>query len=239
MNTFRLFCLAVSAAGCFASSLHGQVRITEVNVSARTVELTNFGSSAQSLTGWFFCHRFIYPSLSGSLAAGETKQFSVSFNQTSSDLGLYNSGSFGSSSAMQDFVQWGEGGLGREFVAVSKGIWSAGAFLTVPAANLSFHSKGLLASGVRNTNWFVGLPHRGFPVPDPVIESSSLTGGQWSVTVNSFYLPAALKPETNTVLSGTWAQVTPVVTDLGSGRARLVYAAGSGDRGFTRVRAVP
>lgn len=239
MNISRLITIAAAVIGLLTPNLSAQVRITEVNVSARTVELTNFGSSAQSLSGWFFCHRFVYPGLSGSLAAGETRQFSVTFNQTSSDLGLYNSSSFASTTAMQDFVQWGAGGIGRESVAVAKGIWATGAFLTVPASGLSFHSKGLLASGVRNNNWFTGRAHAGFPLPDPVIETANLAGGQWTVTCNSFYLPAALKPETNTLLSGTWTPVTPAVTDLGGGRVRLVYSAGSGNRAFTRIRPVP
>jgi hypothetical protein len=216
-----------------------QVRITEVNVSARNVELTNFGTTSQSLSGWFFCHRFVYPALSGTLAAGESRQFSVSFNQTSSDLCLYNSSSFGSSTAMQDFIQWGAGGLGRQSVAVSKGIWTAGTFFSVPAAGISFHAKGLSTSGLRTGNWFNGLPHAGFPVPDPVLESALLASGQWTVTVNSFYLPPALLPETNTALTGTWQTATPSVTDLGSGRVRLVFSAGGSTRGFTRVRAVP
>ena len=46
------------------------------------------------------------------------------------DLGLYlASGSFGATSAMVDFTQWGSGGHGRESVAVSKGIWTAGDFV--------------------------------------------------------------------------------------------------------------
>ncbi|MFN0126655.1 MAG: hypothetical protein ACKV19_08225 [Verrucomicrobiales bacterium] len=239
MNISRLLCLAVSALGFFTSCLHAQVRITEVNLSTRKVELTNFGSANQSLSGWFFCHRFSYLALSGSLAEGETKEFSVTFNLTSSDLGLYNSSTFSSPAAMQDFVQWGAGGIGREGVAASKGIWTAGVFLNVPASGLSFHSKGLLASGVRDANWFTGRAHAGFPVPDPVIESAIVEGGQWTVTCSSFYLPAALKPETNTVLSGTWSTVTPAATDLGDGKVRLVYAAGSGSQEFTRIRAVP
>ena len=34
---------------------------------------------------------------------------------------------------MNDFVQWGSGGHGREFVAVSKGIWGFGDFVSGPS----------------------------------------------------------------------------------------------------------
>ena len=40
------------------------------------------------------------------------------FTDNASDLGLYNSSAFSSTTAMEDFVQWGAGGQGRESVAV-------------------------------------------------------------------------------------------------------------------------
>lgn len=43
-------------------------------------------------------------------------------NDTSADLGLYNTNSFANAAAMEDFVQYGGSGIGRESVAASKGI---------------------------------------------------------------------------------------------------------------------
>ncbi len=50
------------------------------------------------------------------------------------DFGYYNSsGSFGSAANMIDFMQYGSGGNGRESVAVAKGIWAAGTFISGPS----------------------------------------------------------------------------------------------------------
>ena len=43
---------------------------------------------------------------------------------------------------MEDFVQWGGGGNGRESVAVSKGIWTQGAFVSPVAQGHSIEYDG-------------------------------------------------------------------------------------------------
>ena len=102
--------LAVSLLSFAAPAAHAQVRITEVTMTAtNNVELTNFGAATVSLNPWFFCHRRTYGSRpSGDIAPGQSRMFTVaSLNLTSSDLGLYNSSSFATTTAMEDFVQWG------------------------------------------------------------------------------------------------------------------------------------
>ncbi len=216
-----------------------QVRITEVNVQQQRVELTNFGQTTVSLTTWQWCRRFVYSAVGGSIAPGETRQFSVSMDQTSSDIGLYRSSLFGSSTDMEDFVQYGAAGIGRESVAVAKGIWPAGQFLTTPAAGLSLHAKGQPpASGSRLPNWFTGQPHQGFPVPGPQIESFTVTGGEWRLVVSSFHLASALKAEASADLGPVWQMQTPAVLDLGSGRFDIRFPA-SGPRQFARISAQP
>ena len=226
-----------------AATAQAQVRITEVNVSTRNVEITNFSAASVSLTGWRFCHRFTYPSLSGTIAAGESRQFTVTFNQTSSDLCLYNTANFGSTTAMEDFIQWGGAGIGRESVAAAKGIWTAGTFYPVPAAGLSFHAKAQPpATGLRTTNWFTGLPHVGFPVPGPELESFALVSGEWRLIARSYHLLPALRTEANDNLSTVWGSQTPVVVDLGlsAGRRRFdIRFPTLGLRQFVRVRADP
>lgn len=240
MNISRLLPLTAVLFSGLSLPAAAQVRITEVNVSARNVEITNFGTTTVNLSGWFFCHRFTYPSLSGSIAPGESRQFSVSFDRTSSDLCLYTSSAFASATALEDFIQWGAGGIGRESVAAAKGIWTTGSFFTVPATGVSYHAKAQPpASGLRLSNWFTALPHAGFPVPAPALETGTLTGGTWTLTVNSRYLPASLIPEVNTSLTGTWTTPAVTRTDLGSGRVRLTFPAASGAREFARVRAQP
>ncbi|MCH8329907.1 MAG: hypothetical protein IH946_00760 [Bacteroidetes bacterium] len=119
--------------------LNAQVRLTVVDPVLDEITIHNYGSSTENINSWWLCARFSYVQLSGitvqsgslSLAAGADVTVSgFSLNNTSSDLGLYNSSSFTSTTAMQDFVQWGGGGIGRESVAVAKGIWVAGTFIS-------------------------------------------------------------------------------------------------------------
>ncbi len=80
-------------------------------------------------------------------------------DNSAADLGLYETNSFGSAGAMRDFVQWGSGGNGRESLAVGKGIWTAGDFIsTVPAGNsIAFDGQGRTSSDwVNQSNPTIG-----------------------------------------------------------------------------------
>ncbi|MEL6698783.1 MAG: T9SS type A sorting domain-containing protein [Bacteroidota bacterium] len=141
-----------------------QVVINEVQYgSSSTIELKNVGSSTVDVSNWWLCYLFTYRQLSASnitvtgntmMAPGDIVTISGSGLSlgTSSDLGIYNSSSFGSSTAMEDFVQWGAGGQGRESVAVTKGIWTAGDFVpSVMNANSTIEWNG---GGDGSQFWF-------------------------------------------------------------------------------------
>ena len=237
--SFFVLALAASLLQFAVPAAQAQVRITEVTISTRNVELTNFGTASVDLTNWRFCHKFSYVSPGGTIAAGATRQFTVNFNQTASDLGLYNSSNFGSAAAMQDFVQWGSGGNGRESVAVSKTIWTTGFFLAVPTAGKSLHAreKRLLDTGSRTDNWFPGWPHAGWPVPDMEFESIAIVGGQWRLIGKSYYLTSAHGVDVRSDLASPWVPVTaPSIVELGGGRLDVRFPA-TGVRQFTRLRA--
>lgn len=137
-----LLCLLVMLG---AHSLQAQVRFLKVDPVSDEISIKNFGTTMVDLSNYDLCALFVYSpgplsSLtvqSGSLmlAAGDTLTLTgFSLDDNSSDLGLYlPGGSFGSAASMVDFTQWGAGGQGRESVAVTKGIWTAGDFLTGPA----------------------------------------------------------------------------------------------------------
>ncbi|MEY8848806.1 T9SS type A sorting domain-containing protein [Psychroserpens sp. XS_ASV72] len=118
-----------------------QIRMVNVDPSTNVVQIHNYGGTTVDVSSYWFCHLFTYSQLSGgtvqsgslNLAPGAdvVVQASSNFNASASDLGLYSTNSFGSTAAMQDFLQWGSGGLGRENVAVAKGIWTAGTFISV------------------------------------------------------------------------------------------------------------
>ena len=151
---FSLFTLFMLLSLPFAQ---GQVVINEVQyVGTDQIELKNTGSSMVDVSNWWLCYRFVYRQLSAAnitvtgntlMQPGDIITISgtgLSLDNVSSDLGIYNSSSFGSSTAMQDFVQWGAGGIGREPVAVAKGIWTAGDFVpTVSGSNSSIEWDGL------------------------------------------------------------------------------------------------
>lgn len=116
-----------------------QIRIVEVNPATETVKLHNYGPTTVNVAGYWFCNLFAYTQVSdGTIISGSTNLaagadlevvMAANLNDIASDLGLYQSPSFGSSTAMLDFTQWGSGGNGREGVAVTKGIWTAGTFV--------------------------------------------------------------------------------------------------------------
>ena len=45
--------------------------------------------------------------------------------------GMFAKGSFGVATNMIDFMQWGDGGIGREGLAVTNGFWTAGTFINI------------------------------------------------------------------------------------------------------------
>ncbi|MEM9858597.1 MAG: hypothetical protein AAF843_14645 [Bacteroidota bacterium] len=113
------------------------VRLFTVNPASDEVTLKNFGNASKDISSYWFCIRFSYNEVStlsatsGNfiLAPNEEITISVTVDDTSSDVGFYNTNSFASASAMDDFMQFGGSGIGRETVADTKGIWSAGDFV--------------------------------------------------------------------------------------------------------------
>ena len=112
------------------------VRIVYVDPIQDRIDLQNFSDSPVDMSSYQICTRFRYSTLGSltssdlTIGAGERIILSWSLTDGSSDVGLYSSGSFGSADAMVDFMQYGGGGIGRESVAVSKGIWSSGDFVS-------------------------------------------------------------------------------------------------------------
>jgi len=119
-----------------------QYRIVEVDPAADKITIKNFGSTTEDISAYRLCTLFDYEALSGltvesgslNLAPNDEVVLVASgyLNDTAADLGLYlPTGNFGTAANMLDFTQWGSGGNGRESVAVSKGIWTAGTFINV------------------------------------------------------------------------------------------------------------
>ena len=122
-----------------------QFRLLVVDPTADTVTIKNFGTTTENVGNYRLCSLFTYRTLSsqttlvsGSFNLAPDAEVTVSssgfLNDSGADLGLYlPSGSFGSAANMVDFTQWGSAGNGRESVAVSAGLWTAGTFINVAA----------------------------------------------------------------------------------------------------------
>lgn len=138
MKNNYLFTFGVILLLGISTALQAQVRFLEVDKSNDEVTLKNFGTSAENVSDWWFCSLFNYEQLSDltlengdlMLMPDETVTLSgYTLADTEADLGLYENGTFSSSSDMRDFLQWGSAGNGRENVADTAGIWNAGNFL--------------------------------------------------------------------------------------------------------------
>ena len=148
--------VALLAAGLgFAATGEAQIVINEVRykdsgggTSNQLVELKNTGSSSVNIGGWIFCHQFNYDAVipanfsipAGGFALMHFNQsgvnsstevfFSGNVLASITDLGLYASANFTSSSAMRAFIQFGgHPGSGRESVAQAAGLWTSGQFV--------------------------------------------------------------------------------------------------------------
>ena len=111
------------------------LRINEVlySTSQDQIEIKNFGTSSVNVSSYWFCSLFSQGQLkdlnviNGSLHIPPGGILAVSgflLNNSAADIGLYETNSFGSSSAMKDFVQWGSGGNGHESVATTIAVTS-------------------------------------------------------------------------------------------------------------------
>lgn len=132
---------------CFYN-LNAQVRIAKLDPATNSVTLKNYGSTNVPISGYWFCNFPAYGQVSSmtsvaSLDPGEEVNIasSVNFAVADGEFGLYNTNSFGSSTAMEDYMQWGSAGHQRESVAVAKGIWTAGTFVDL-AAPFAYSGSG-------------------------------------------------------------------------------------------------
>jgi len=153
----------------FVNQLTAQIRIVKADTSNGEVTIKNFGGGTVDISSYRLCASFNYspfatgltshPLVSGSLNLTSGAEVVVDWSSiltiaaivTDSDLGLYVSTTdFTAVADMVDFTQWGAGGGARENVAVAKGIWTAGQFITVDGSAYVYTGDG---SENGNTFW--------------------------------------------------------------------------------------
>ncbi len=132
-----------------ASGSVADLAITEV-VFGDHVTITNLGSDAVSVDGLWVCNRPNYSPLpTAVIAPGESLQVAASdlggLSDGAGEVALYTSNSFGDSSAMLDYVNWGNGG-GRASVADDAGLWPAGDTVAAGGGGISAPAGGASAA---------------------------------------------------------------------------------------------
>ncbi|MFQ5523219.1 MAG: hypothetical protein ACE5F5_06530 [Acidimicrobiia bacterium] len=129
------------------------------------IVVTNVGTEAGSLSGYFLCQRpnyFALPEVTlepgqsfaistggsvflpppGAITSDELATVGT-LSPTGGEMGLYSSSDFNSPSAIVSYLEWGSSGHGRSSVAVEAGIWPAGGFVPT-AEDTSFVSANTL-----------------------------------------------------------------------------------------------
>ncbi len=128
-----------NGANFWFGTVMANIRLLKVDATTDQITLKNFGNAAMDISGFFICNRITYAPISDltmddlTLDPNETIILNRPLDDTSSDVGLYaNNNNFGSADNMIDFMQYGEdlGGSGRVSVAVTRGIWTAGEFVS-------------------------------------------------------------------------------------------------------------
>jgi hypothetical protein len=120
-----------------------RIVITELDLAGNKMELLNTDSAMIDMTSWWLCNRVngspFYSQLSNytidaanstatslDVAPGEILVLFLTpavVPDAKGEIGIYNTNSFGSASAIEDYILWGDDGI-RDFVAQNAGIWT-------------------------------------------------------------------------------------------------------------------
>jgi hypothetical protein len=104
--------------------------ITIKNYTGSTLDISEFWLSSLGVTAQLSSLTIDSGSLTALTSGAEVKLSGFTLNDVAADLGLFSINSFADPVALVHFIQWGSGGNGVESVAVSKGIWPVGEFIS-------------------------------------------------------------------------------------------------------------
>lgn len=115
------------------------VRLTAVNNATGEITMTNLGNTTFDISGFWLCDQPAYTALSSltptagdyNLDMGEsvTVVWGTLTGSADGEVALYNTNSFGASSAVEDYFQYGNDPHGRTDEAVAAGVWVSGEFV--------------------------------------------------------------------------------------------------------------
>ena len=155
VNRILSFLVCLSVIVVLSCSLHAEITLNEIDLANNKVEVTNTGGSSIDISTWWYCNRVngspFYQQLGSSLTIDTAlSSEGVGASLTSVDPGeilvldvpstalpdvngefsFYNTNSFGSSAAIEDYVLWGANGI-RDIVAQNAGIWTDNDFIDI------------------------------------------------------------------------------------------------------------
>ncbi len=149
-----LSAIVLIASCILASVANAQIRITEVDLANDIIEITNDGGADIDISNWWVCNRVngspFYSQVSNAISinnasfeasgvadltleAGDVLVLDVAAGflpDAGGEFAFYNTNSFGSSAAIEDYIAWGGDGI-RDSVAQGAGIWTGGNFIDV------------------------------------------------------------------------------------------------------------
>jgi hypothetical protein len=117
-------------------------RLVAVDIGLKQISIQNYGSCTIDLSNYQLCSDLACDTLSnmtlvsGALNLGAGSTLVVQWDSwvpdlSGADMDLYlPNPDYLSTDDLEDFTQWGSAGNGRESVAVAKGVWSVGDFIT-------------------------------------------------------------------------------------------------------------
>lgn len=145
-----------------ASSMSGQFAINEIDLANNQIEIINVGPINMDASSFIFCSFPTYTFISSmTIVSGDLDmdpgEITVLSGHTipgdfenDGELGLYINNSYGSSSSIIDYVEWGSTGHFRSSVAVGAGIWETGDVVDAPASGSTLAWDG---EGDAPENW--------------------------------------------------------------------------------------
>lgn len=141
-----------------------QIRILGVDPNQNLVKIRNYGPTTVDITSYILSSKLTNFTVGSMSVIGGNPSALISMqtawvqggsiDATGADLALYAPGTtnFNNTSNLLDFVQWKSGGHGRESVAVSKGIWTAGDFVCGDPSYSYVGNGGTVDFGVNHWN---------------------------------------------------------------------------------------
>ncbi|MEM9480571.1 MAG: hypothetical protein AAGA58_13030 [Verrucomicrobiota bacterium] len=185
----------------FATGANAAVVINEIDLANNRVELVNTGASAVDISTWWWCNRVngspFYQSVGSNVsvidnslstvgatktnfAAGATLVMTVDpdfLPDVNGEFSIYNTNSFTSAAAIEDYVLWGSVGI-RDIVAQNAGLWTDNQSIDISGLGAGQTLQANLGTtGNGPSEWFLADSTLGSAnIPEPTAALMGLLG---------------------------------------------------------------